>query len=269
MAAIDTGTDDLLARREGRVLVLTMNRPAARNALSIPMLDALEDQLARAEADRDVGCIVLTGTEGAFCAGGDVKAMTVAGEDQTSPSWVPRQRHYQRATSGKLFEMPKPTIAAINGPAAGAGFSLAMACDLRTMATTTFLTTAFAKVGLSGDFGGTYFASQLLGSAKARELFYLSDRVTAEEALRIGLANWLHEPDRLLDATLEVAARLASGPAIALGFMKENLNRALTSPAGECLDIEAALHISCTTTSDHREAAAAFVEKRTPVFGGR
>lgn len=265
---IDTGTDDLLAQREGRVLILSMNRPMARNALSLEMVTAMEEQLARGEADNEIACIVLTGTEGAFCAGGDVTAMAVAGEDETSPSWLQRQRRLQQATAGKLFTMPKPTIAAINGPAAGAGFSLAMACDLRTMSTDALLTTAFAKIGLSGDFGGTYFISQLIGTAKARELFYLSDRIMADEALQLGLVNRLYAPDVLLEETLALAARLASGPSIAVGFMKENLNRALLSSVADCLDTEAALHIACLTTGDHREAAAAFVEKRPPVFKG-
>lgn len=266
---IDTGTSDLLAERRGRVLVLKMNRPTARNALSLEMIEGLEGQLAGAEADNSIGCVVLTGADGAFCAGGDVKAMTTAGEEQTSPGWVPRQRHFQRATSGKLFLMPKPTIAAINGPAAGAGFSLAMACDLRTMSADTFLTTAFSKVGLSGDFGGAYFATQLLGTAKARELFYFSERIASAEALQLGLVNRVLPANDLMAATLELAERLAAGPSIALGFMKENLNRALMASALECLDVEAALHVASATTADHREAAAAFVEKRSPVFSGR
>lgn len=265
---IDTGTPDLLALRSERVLVLTMNRPQSRNALSIEMLEAIEQQLAVAESDRSIGCIVLTGAERGFCAGGDIKAMTGAGEHQISATFIQRQQHLQRATSGKLFAMPKPTLAVINGPAAGAGLSLAMACDLRTMSSETFLITAFAKLGLSGDFGGTYFVSQLVGSAKARELFYFSERVSADEALRLGLTNRLFKPAELMEESLALAKKLASGPGLALGFMKENLNRALTASADECLDVEATLHISCAATQDHREAATAFLEKRVPIFEG-
>ena len=266
---IDTGTQDLLAYKRGRVLVLTMNRPAARNALSLDMLEAMSTQLTRAECDSDVGCVMLTGAEGAFCAGGDVKAMSVPGVEHASPAWITRQQQLQRSTSGMLFEIPKPTIAAVNGPAAGAGFGLATACDLRTMSTATFLITSFAKVALSGDFGGSFFLSQIVGTAKARELYFLSDRIAAEEALRIGLANRLYAPDALFESTLALAERLASGPSVALGFMKGNLNRALIAPANECLDVEASFHIACTMTADHREAATAFAEKRDPVFRQR
>ncbi|HKB53872.1 MAG TPA: enoyl-CoA hydratase-related protein, partial [Ramlibacter sp.] len=193
---------------------------------------------------------------------GTVGAMTI---DQA----IHRQRLNQRATSGKLFTMPKPTIAALPGPAAGAGLSLALACDLRVMATTAILTTAFARVGFSGDYGGTYFMTQLVGSAKARELYFLSDRVSADEALRLGLVNWICEPGALADKTREIALRLAKGPTVAYRYMKENLNRALAGEVDECLDLEATHHIHCGQTEDHRDATRAFVEKREPVFKGR
>jgi 2-(1,2-epoxy-1,2-dihydrophenyl)acetyl-CoA isomerase len=165
--------------------------------------------------------------------------------------------------------MPKPTIAALPGPAAGAGLSLAMACDLRIMSSTAIMTTAFAKVGFSGDYGGTYFMTQLVGAAKARELYFLSDRVSAEEALRIGLANWVCEPDQLAAKTREIALRLATGATVAYRYMKENLNRAMNGEVDDCLDLEATHHVHCGQTQDHRDATKAFVEKREPVFHGR
>jgi 2-(1,2-epoxy-1,2-dihydrophenyl)acetyl-CoA isomerase len=182
---------------------------------------------------------------------------------------IHRQRVNQRATAGRLFKMPKPTIAALPGAAAGAGFSLALACDLRIMARTAILTTAFARVGFSGDYGGTYFLTQLVGSAKARELYYLSERVNAEEALALGLANWVCEPEELAARTRDVARRLAAGPTVAYRYMKENLNRAMSGEVDDCLDLEATHHVHCAATTDHREAARAFVEKREPVFQGR
>jgi 2-(1,2-epoxy-1,2-dihydrophenyl)acetyl-CoA isomerase len=182
---------------------------------------------------------------------------------------IHRQRANQRATAGKLHTIPKPTIAAIAGAAAGAGFSLALACDLRIMQRTALLTTAFAKVGFSGDYGGTYFLTQLVGSAKARELYYLSDRIGAEEALRLGLTNWICEPGELTAKTQEIAAKLAAGPIVAFRYMKENLNRAMAGSLDDCLDIEATHHVHCAQTEDHLEAARAFVEKRAPVFGGK
>jgi 2-(1,2-epoxy-1,2-dihydrophenyl)acetyl-CoA isomerase len=274
MASIDTGTPDLLAHLDDDgVLTLTMNRPDARNALSRPMLQAMQQQLVAAEFDRAVRCIVLTGSGKAFCAGGDVKGMAAAadggGATRTIDEAIHQQRHSQRETAGRLFKMPKPTLAVIPGPAAGAGLSLAMSCDLRLMASTTFLTTAFAKVGFAGDYGGTYFLTQLVGAAKARELYMLSDRVGADEALRLGLANWACEPEALAERTREIAGRLARGPAVAYRYMKENLNRAMAGEVDECLDLEATHHIHCAQTEDHRGAARAFVEKRDPVFNGR
>lgn len=270
---IDTGTGDLLAVQEEGVLTLTLNRPDARNALSRPMTRALAEQLAHAEFDREVKCIVLTGAGKAFCAGGDVKGMAARGDgtvgDLTLDEAIHVQRDNQRATAGKLFKMPKPTLAALPGPAAGAGLSLALACDLRIMSSSAFMTTAFARVGFAGDYGGTYFLTQLVGSAKAREFYYLSERVRAEEALQLGLANWVCEPEELEERTRGIAGRLAGGPTVAYRYMKENLNRAMHGDVDDCLDLEATHHVHCGQTEDHREAAKAFAEKREPVFKGR
>ena len=270
---IDTGTGDLLASLHEGVLTLTLNRPEARNAMSRAMTGALAGQLAAAEVDPAVKCVVLTGAGKGFCAGGDVKGMAARGDgtvgDNTIDGAIHLQRISQRATAGKLFKMPKPTIAALPGAAAGAGLSLALACDLRIMSSTAIMTTAFARVGFSGDYGGTYFLTQLVGSAKARELYYLSDRVSAEEALRLGLANWVCAPDELVSRTREIARRLASGPTVAYRYMKENLNRAMAGEVDDCLDLEATHHIHCGQTEDHREATKAFVDKREPVFKGR
>ena len=270
---IDTGTPDLMATLQDGVLTLTLNRPQARNAMSRAMNEALQQQLARCELDPDVRCVVLTGAGNAFCAGGDVKGMAAAGDGtvgaMTIDQAIHRQRLNQRATAGKLFKMPKPTIAALPGAAAGAGLSLALACDLRVMASSAILTTAFARVGFSGDYGGTYFLTQLVGSAKARELYFLSERVGAEEALRLGLVNWVCEPQALAGKTREIALRLAKGPTVAYRYMKENLNRAMAGEVDDCLDLEATHHIHCGQTEDHREAARAFVDKREPVFKGR
>ena len=270
---IDTGTTDLIASLDDGVLTLTLNRPEARNAMSGAMTTALGQQLAGAELDGSVKCIVLTGAGKGFCAGGDVKGMAARGDgtvgDNTIDAAIHRQRVNQRATAGKLFTMPKPTIAALPGAAAGAGLSLALACDLRIMASTAILTTAFARVGFSGDYGGTYFLTQLVGSAKAREMYFLSDRVSAQEALQLGLTNWVCEPDELADKTRQIALRLASGPTVAYRYMKENLNRAVTGDMNDCLDLEATHHVHCGQTEDHREATKAFVAKREPVFQGR
>ncbi len=270
---INTGTNDLLAALDDGVLTLTLNRPEARNAMSGEMNAALAAQLAAAETDPDVRCIVLTGAGKGFCAGGDVKGMAAKGDgtvgDNTIDSAIHRQRLNQRATAGKLFTIPKPTLAALPGAAAGAGFALALACDLRIMADNAIMTTAFGRVGFSGDYGGTYFLTQIVGSAKARELYFLSERVSADEALRLGLTNWVCPADDLVAKTQDIARRLASGPTVAYRYMKENLNRALNSDVMECLDLEATHHVHLGQTEDHREATKAFVEKREPVFKGR
>jgi 2-(1,2-epoxy-1,2-dihydrophenyl)acetyl-CoA isomerase len=271
--SLDTGTSDLIATLDEGVLTLTLNRPEARNAMSKAMNKALQEQLADAEFNPAVKCLVLTGAGKGFCAGGDVKGMAASGDGtvgaQTIDEAIARQRLNQRATAGKLFKMPKPTIAALPGAAAGAGLSLALACDMRVMARNAIMTTAFARVGFSGDYGGTYFLTQLVGSAKAREMYYLSDRVSADEALRLGLTNWVCEPEELMTKAREIALRIANGPTVAYRYMKENLNRAMAGEVDDCLDLEATHHIHCGQTEDHREATQAFVAKREPVFKGR
>jgi 2-(1,2-epoxy-1,2-dihydrophenyl)acetyl-CoA isomerase len=276
MTDIDTGTDDLLARVEDGVAVLTMNRPERRNAMSGPMLDAMGRMLAQAEVNDDVGCVVLTGAGGAFCAGGDVKGMASGGDAGAGTGQrrgfddvVHRQRLSQRAISGRLYEMPKPTVAALPGAAAGAGMSLALACDLRYASDRAVMTTAFAKVGFAGDYGGTWFLTRLVGSGKARELYYLSDRLSAKEAEQLGLINAVFPETSFEDEVMAVARKLAAGPRVAYRYMKENLNRAVNGDLGECLDMEAAHHLRTGQTEDHREAAKAFVEKREPQFKGR
>ena len=273
MKEIDMGTDHLKALKGDGLGKIIMNRPEARNAMSDEMNAAMMEALEDFENDPEVRAVILTGSEGAFCAGGDVKGMASSGDgtvgDNTIDAAIHRQRVHQRATAGKLFKMPKPTIAALPGAAAGAGLSYALACDLRVMASSAIMTTAFAKVGFSGDYGGSYFMTQLIGSAKARELYFLSDRVTADEALNLGLTNWVCEPDDLMDKTMEIANRLANGPSVAYRYMKENLNRAMNGEVDDCLDLEATHHIHCGQTEDHRNATKAFVEKKEPVFKGK
>src|SRR5271154_812103 len=257
---LDTGTSDLLSVLEDGVLTLTLNRAEARNAMSEAMNQALAQQLASAELNPAIKCVVLTGAGKGFCSGGDVKAMSNRGArgSITVDEAIHRQRVNQRETVGRLFKMPKPTLAALPGAAAGAGLALALSCDLRIMASTGFMTTAFARVGFSGDYGGTYFLTQLVGSAKARELYYLSDRVTADEALRLGLTNWVCEPEQLTAFTREITGRLAKGPSVAYRYMKENLNRAMAGEMDDCLDLEATHHIHCAATDDYRDAVRAF-----------
>jgi 2-(1,2-epoxy-1,2-dihydrophenyl)acetyl-CoA isomerase len=275
MTAIDTGTGDLRAEIDGGVAVITMNRPDRRNAFSQVMVSALGAVLARVETDEAVGCVVLTGAGGAFCAGGDVKSMATPpadggdGADRSLDALIQRRRLNQRATSGRLWSMPKPTIAAIGGPAAGAGLSLALACDLRYAVPGAVLTTAFARVAFSGDYGGTWFLTRLVGSGKAKELYYFSERLSAEDAERLGIVNAIFPPADFEREVMARARRLAQGPSIAYRYMKENLNRAVSGELGDCMDVEVTHHVHTGLTEDHGEAAQAFVDKREPRFRGR
>ncbi len=219
-----TDANDLLVRREDGVLVLTFNRPQHRNALTQEMQLRLGDELAAAELDGEVGCVLLTGAGGAFCAGGDVKNMArghAAGQPTDQLRRMEAQRQSQRRTSLRLFEMGKPTLAALPGAAAGAGLSMALACDMRIAAETAIMSTAFVKIGLSGDYGGTYLLTRLVGPAKARELYLLGDRLDMTR----GVASWPGElgragrPTRIQGAGDRPAARLgpAAGPSVHQG----------------------------------------------------
>jgi 2-(1,2-epoxy-1,2-dihydrophenyl)acetyl-CoA isomerase len=261
---------DLIEQVKDGVAVLTLNRPDRLNAMSRPMLDALLEALPRLAEDPAVGVVVLTGAGRGFCAGGDVKAMAegteLGGQTMEEKAQALRSR---METSRWLHEMPKPTIAMMRGPAAGAGLSLAMACDLRIASDTVKLGTAFARVGYSGDFGGSYYLTQLVGTAKARELYFTADLLDAQQALGLGLVNRVVADARLEEETMALASRLARGPRVAYRYMKRNMNAAESSSLKEMLDLEAWNHTRTGMTEDHREAARAFVEKREPQFKGK
>jgi len=254
--------------RDG-VALLTLN-PDRLNAMSQSMLDGLEEVLPRLADDGSIGVVVLTGAGRGFCAGGDVRAMAEGSEmagatlEERAPGLRARME-----VSRWLHEMPKPTIAMVRGAAAGAGLSLALACDLRIAGDTARFGTAFARVGYSGDFGGSYFLTRLVGTAKARELYFTADLLDAQQALALGLVNRVIPDARLEEETMALATRLAEGPRIAYRYMKRNLNAAETGSLTELMDLEAWHHTRCGMTEDHREAAKAFVEKRQPLFKGR
>lgn len=262
-----TGTDELLAHVEDRVAVVTLNRPEARNAITMDMKQALVDLLPLLGADADVGCVLLTGAGGAFCAGGDTKRMAADGKPP-SPEARKRQLRWEHRIPAGLFRLEKPTIAALPGPAAGAGFALALSCDLRVMAESAFATTAYVKLGLSGDYGMSWFLTQLVGVSRAKEIQFTGRRLDAAECERLGLANRIVPDDQLEDDALELARGIAAGPPIALRWMKDNLNRATTESLESILDREAEFMVQGATTNDYVEAVKAFQEKRAPVFKG-
>jgi 2-(1,2-epoxy-1,2-dihydrophenyl)acetyl-CoA isomerase len=263
-------TEDLLTEVTEGVAVLTLNRPDSLNAMSAPMMRALVERLHGFIEDDAVGCIVLTGAGRAFCAGGDVRQQAegtaLAG---STPEARARDLRARMEASRLIHEYPKPTIAMVNGVAAGAGLSIALACDMRIAGASARMTTAFAKVGFSGDFGGLYYLNRLVGTARARELYLTSDILDATQIAAYGLANHVYPDDRLRAETMALATRLARGPRVAYAMMKRNMKIAEEGTLSDLLDMEAIGMSRCRDTDDHREAARAFVEKRTPVFKGR
>lgn len=274
---IDTGTNDLLAHIDGNVGAIVFNRPDRRNALSNPMYDGFRAALGHFAQNDDVRVVMITGSGGAFCAGGDVKGMHESNETGTPREGRPTTREgnidvlrrNQRDVSLFIHKMQKPVVAAIPGAAAGAGMSIALSADIRLAAERALIVTAFSGIGASGDFGGSWFLTQLVGHSKAKELYFMNPRLTAAEALDLGIVNRVLPDDGFEQAALAWCHELASRPPIAMRYIKENINRAIGSDLATCLDAEAQAMITTMATEDHHEAAAAFVEKRTPTFNGR
>ena len=264
-------TPDLIKTVTDGVLVLTMNRPDAMNALSTEMMNGLSSALSQAATDASIGCVVVRGSgTRAFCAGGDVKAMASGTRNagQTTEAMIADLRERMRV-SELLHELPKPTIAMVNGVAAGAGLSIALAADMRIAGRSARMTSAFAKIGYSGDFGSHYFLHKLVGTAKARELYFTSAVLDSGQIEKLGLANRVVD-DAVLEAeTMALARQLAAGPTIAWWHVKANMKAAEEGTLSQALDREANGMILTRATEDHKEAAKAFVEKRKPVFKGR
>lgn len=252
---------------DGGVATLTLDRPDHLNAMNAELLEALVAGVERAASDDAARVVVVTGAGRGFCVGGDLSGGGFAAEAPLQTQ-IDQLRGAMRAAQ-ILHEMPKPAIAAINGPCAGAGLALACACDLRYAARSAKLNTAFLDAGLSGDFGGSWTLTRIVGPARARELYLLPGRITADDAERYGLVTEVCADEALGERVSEVAARLADAAPLALARMKANLNDALDTSFSEALDREADRHVRCANTEDHREAARAFMDKRAPVFRGR
>lgn len=261
-------SDMVLQNLDRGLLTITMNRPDRRNALHPDMTRGLVEAARRAMEDHEVRAVLLKGAGGTFCVGGDVKSMA---EDRAPLPLEAKTANLRRGmeVSRILHQMSKPVVAQIDGAAAGAGLSIALACDLRVASESAKITTAFAKVGFSGDYGGTYFLTHMVGSAKARELYLTSPVLTAREALALGIVTRVVSDVEVDAAALELAMSLAEGPTVTLGYIKKNINNAEHLSLEACFDAEAMHHSRCGDTADHKEAAKAFVEKRKPVFVGR
>jgi len=267
---IDTGTDELLCEVRDRVAIVTLNRPQARNALSDQLTPALREVIRQCSGDATVGALLITGAGAAFCAGGDVKGMGAssnpAKRDWTLEQRVPDLQDRQRRLTGALFGLRKPTLAALPGPAAGAGLSIALACDMRIAAASAFISTGYVRVGLSGDYGVTWLLSQLVGRGRASELMLLSEKVDATRCLGMGIFNRVVADADLQTQAFALARQLAHGPALAQALIKDNLDDSSTVGFDTALDNEAVRLIRSTMDADHAEAVRAFVEKRAPRF---
>ena len=261
--------EDLKFKVVDKVATLTFNRPDKLNAMTGNMMDSAIRHLTEVARDPEIGAVILTGEGRAFCAGGDVSRMASGdGAKATLEQRVDGLRERQHL-SWLLHSLPKLTIAAVNGYAMGAGLGIAMSCDLRIASDRAKFGTAYAKVGLGGDFGVTWQLTHLVGQAKAKEMFILAEIIEAAEAHRIGLVNRVVAHDDLMEVVTKIATEVAHGPLVSFRYMKENVNLAEVSDFRSILDREAFTHTRCADTDDHREGSTAFVEKRKPEFHGR
>ena len=250
-----------------RVATLTFNRPDKLNALSLDLIKRSVEALNEWSANPQIGCVIVTGAGRAFSAGGDVSTMA-QDNAETLEQKIDRLRQMHEL-SRVLYDMPKVTIASVNGFVMGAGLGVCLACDLRIASGQARFGTAYAKVGYGGDFGTTWLLTQYVGGPKAKELFFLGDIIDANEAHRIGLVNRVVPHDSLQSEVSNTASRIAQGPLTSFRYMKANINLASSADFRTMLDREAETHMRCSMTDDHKEGVRAFMEKREPKFVGR
>ena len=253
---------------DGGITTITLNRPEKLNALAGHMRRDLAEALEAAGSDRAVHVVVITGVGRAFCSGGDVAAMADLIERQDADEFSRLLGSARRVVTA-IRHMSKPVIASINGPAFGAGFNLALACDLRIASSNATFSQSFAKVGLHPDWGGTYFLPRLVSPNKACELFFLGSTIDAEEAKRLGLINFVVALSELETETRKLAERLREAPAIAIGAAKQAVYMSQSAELEEMLRYETEAQMRCFDSADGAEGVRAFLEKRDPKFTGR
>ena len=267
-------TDHLQADIRDGIGIIAFNRPEAKNALSDELTPALRRTLENFESSNDVRVILLTGNGSAFCSGGDVKSFANNDDPGLSKNLSVEQQIRklqigQEGVSLKIYEMPKPTIAVLPGAAAGAGMSIALSCDIRIASEKAFLVPAFGGIGLSGDYGGSWSLGKLVGPSKAKDIYFSNRRIQAQDALKEGIVNYVVSEEELNDFALKKASEIAYFSPTALQYMKENHNRATSASFKDSLAMEADRMIRCFQTTDHKDAAKAFVNKTKPVFTGK
>lgn len=258
----------VLSERHEGVLLVALNRPSRLNAMTKSMVLELLPVLEQAAVDPEIRCVVLTGAGRGFCSGGDLEEIDNISQTVDVAAETAELKVLHRS-SLLLHEMAKPTIAAVNGPCAGAGLAWACAADIRIAAETAIFRHSFASAGLTGDFGSTWTLPRILGTAKARELCLMNPRIDAAEALRIGLVSEVVPDAQFRERTLELATRLAGQAPLAMAGIKANLNDADVTSFADLLDVEAGRQAQATASADCLEAANAFLQKRAPVFVGR
>jgi len=267
-AAKPAGAGVVLEEREGAVLTLRLNRPERLNALNVELGEALTGALRRASNDASVRAVVLTGAGRAFCSGGDIGVL----KDARMRSAGHELESLVRA--GKeiallIAAMPKPVLGSINGPAAGGGANLALGCDFRIASDQAQFGESFANLGLYPDFGGTYYLPRLVGPARAAELFYTGDMITADEAMRLGIYNRVVPAEKLAEETRWLSARLAAAPPLAARLVKDRLFGSDRAALERALDEEIVRQVECFNSEDCVEGLTAFFEKRRPQFRGK
>ena len=250
------------------ITTITLNRPEKLNALAGHMRRDLAEALEAAGSDRSVHVVVITGAGRAFCAGGDIRAMAELIEKEDAEEFS-RLLGSARRVITAIRQMTKPVVASIGGPASGAGFNLALACDLRIASTDATFSQSFVKVGLHPDWGGTYFLPRLVTPNKACELFFLGETIDANEALRLGMINYIVEPAELEAETRKLAERLRAAPAISVAAAKQAVYMSQNAEMEEMLRFETEAQLRCFESEDGREGVRAFLEKREPKFTGR
>jgi 2-(1,2-epoxy-1,2-dihydrophenyl)acetyl-CoA isomerase len=259
--------DAVLIRREDAVATIVLNRPEKLNAIDDGIREGLEAALDSAEHDPEVRVAVITGAGRGFCAGGDIQKLIELKEGYHSATF----RAYLEAGHAvirKIRKIPKPVIASVNGPAAGAGMNLALACDLRIASEQATFTQAFSRLGLHPDWGGTFSLPRLVGLGRAFEIFWLGEAVTAEEAKRLGLVNFLVPYNSLPEETSRLAARLAAAPPLPLALLKQSFYERIQTELDRVLESEVAAQMKCFASEDFIEGLRAFSEKRAPKFTG-
>ncbi|MDQ5988049.1 MAG: 1,2-epoxyphenylacetyl-CoA isomerase [Syntrophus sp. SKADARSKE-3] len=256
--------ESIITEEKDGIMKITLNNPDALNSMTPALLNETYDALMEAEENSHVRVVIITGTGRAYCAGGDLPYILTLDSTQKSRRYIQDIARIVTAITG----MPKPVIAMVNGVAAGAGFSVALSCDLIFCSRSARFSQSFVRIGLIPDASGTYFLPRAIGLYRAKELMFMGDVIDSETARKIGLVNRIVDDDKLEDYTWTFAEKLAKNAPIALGLMKKILNQSDKLDLQASIEMETGIQLLCLGTEDHKEGVKAFMEKRKPLFKG-